>query len=289
MIQSEDTSFAYDGKEEGNKKVPPKIPLPSSIIRASQAKSSVESSIVNSSKAQDVPVYSTSSETELSSFSNSFISLESSALEDSALGELFKETPLSKLPAVPLPGLNAGMKMKKEVAQVLSVKEYAKKMVHPKDFFPSPKANDFTIVRHEVTAGGIVVNDNKEIALIQRRSAAGILHWCLPKGHLEGSETEKTAAVREVFEETGLEAKIVKRIGSFSYRFIIEDTQIHKKVTHFLMQVTGGNLTVENDPDHEAEDVAFIAVSDVFDLLTYKNEKKLVKKALEELNGATDE
>ena len=41
-------------------------------------------------------------------------------------------------------------------------------------------------------------------ALIARRNRAGRIEWCLPKGHLEGSETPQQAALREVAEETGI-------------------------------------------------------------------------------------
>ncbi len=48
-------------------------------------------------------------------------------------------------------------------------------------------------------------------ALIARRNRAGRIEWCLPKGHLEGSETPQQAALREVAEETGIHGRIVSR------------------------------------------------------------------------------
>jgi 8-oxo-dGTP pyrophosphatase MutT (NUDIX family) len=50
-----------------------------------------------------------------------------------------------------------------------------------------------------ITAGGIVVNPNKEILLIFRRG-----FWDLPKGKLDPNETIEACALREVMEETGL-------------------------------------------------------------------------------------
>ena len=37
--------------------------------------------------------------------------------------------------------------------------------------------------------------------------------WCLPKGHVEAGETLEAAAVREVFEETGISGHIVAPLG----------------------------------------------------------------------------
>jgi hypothetical protein len=46
-------------------------------------------------------------------------------------------------------------------------------------------------------------------------------------------------------------------------------------VHHFLLVMTGGYLTVENDPDHEAEDAHWVPLSTLPDRLSYANEQKL--------------
>jgi ADP-ribose pyrophosphatase YjhB (NUDIX family) len=50
-----------------------------------------------------------------------------------------------------------------------------------------------------IAAGGLVLNEQKEILLIFRRGK-----WDLPKGKLDDNETITACAVREVEEETGL-------------------------------------------------------------------------------------
>ena len=54
-----------------------------------------------------------------------------------------------------------------------------------------------------------------------RRDAnrAGRIEWCLPKGHLEGSETPQQAALREVAEETGIHGRIIRHLASIDYWF----------------------------------------------------------------------
>src|SRR3989337_2529706 len=64
--------------------------------------------------------------------------------------------------------------------------------------------------------------------------------WGLPKGTLDEGESLEQAAVREVSEETGLQVKIVKKIGVVEYWFAWEGVRVHKWVHHYLMRTTGG-------------------------------------------------
>ena len=57
---------------------------------------------------------------------------------------------------------------------------------------------EFKVVR---AAGGVVVNDKGELLMIRLRN-----RWDLPKGHIEIGEDSRTAALREVKEETGIDA-----------------------------------------------------------------------------------
>lgn len=133
-------------------------------------------------------------------------------------------------------------------------------------------------VVEETSAGGVVVRataDGPHAAVIVRRNRAGRLEWCLPKGHLEGVETPPEAAVREVFEETGIVGRIRTTLGVIDYWFSGETRRVHKVVHHYLLTMTGGRLTVEGDPDGEAEDAFWVAVAELPQRLSYPNEQKL--------------
>lgn len=54
-------------------------------------------------------------------------------------------------------------------------------------------------------AGGIVVNDRGEWLMIRRNG-----RWDLPKGHVEPGESMEVCAVREIVEETGVRAEVVR-------------------------------------------------------------------------------
>ena len=81
--------------------------------------------------------------------------------------------------------------------------------------------------------------------------------WVFPKGLIDDGEDKATAALREVEEEGGVEAKIVKELEPVEYFYKFENQTIKKKVTYFLMEYVSGNI---EDHDWEMEDVQWLAI-----------------------------
>lgn len=63
-------------------------------------------------------------------------------------------------------------------------------------------------------AGGLVINDRKEILLIERRGV-----WDLPKGKTELNESIEQSALREVQEETGLNHLYIEEFLCNTYHY----------------------------------------------------------------------
>ena len=120
-----------------------------------------------------------------------------------------------------------------------------------------------------------------QVAIIARYNRGGRLEWVLPKGHPEGEEDHHEAAMREVAEETGISGDILTELGHIEYTFTVPGRRIHKTVHHFLLRATGGELTIENDPDQEAVDVAWVDVDRLTGRLTFLNERRIVELARE--------
>jgi 8-oxo-dGTP pyrophosphatase MutT (NUDIX family) len=138
-------------------------------------------------------------------------------------------------------------------------------------------------VVEETSAGGFVLaaDGSGSVALIGRRTRSNRLEWCVPKGHPEGAERIDEAALREVAEETGLECEIIEPLGSIDYRFQVRGGTVHKTVHHFLMRQTGGDLTVENDPDHEAVAIKWVKLDDLQGILAHENERRMAQIVIE--------
>ena len=123
-------------------------------------------------------------------------------------------------------------------------------------------------------------DEGVELVLAARRTRRGDLAWGLPKGLVEPDETREQTAVREVREETGLEADVEASLGEIRYFYVWEGVRVRKVVQFFLMRATGGDVSQH---DHEMEDVRWFPLSMALRRATYKGEREVLQRAAERL------
>jgi len=135
--------------------------------------------------------------------------------------------------------------------------------------------------REKTSAGGVVVRTDggTQICLIR---PTGRTVWGLPKGGIEAGETAPQAAVREVSEETGIQGVVDAELGSIDYNFYSreEGGRIHKTVHYFLMHATGGDTA---NHDHEVSEARWVRLKEALRLMTYPNEREMVRRATDVL------
>jgi 8-oxo-dGTP pyrophosphatase MutT (NUDIX family) len=117
-------------------------------------------------------------------------------------------------------------------------------------------------------AGGVVVHEGR-VALVHRPKYDD---WTLPKGKLDQGETFEQAALREVWEETGLRCRLVRELPSVEYT--VRDRP--KVVRYWLM-------AVESDPgfepNDEVDELRWLSPEAAASLLTYDRDKGVLSAA----------
>lgn len=158
--------------------------------------------------------------------------------------------------------------------------------------------------RREFSAGGVIykrIKNNKGVDvfywLITKATPSSFFpenYWRLPKGWIDdlGSgkpgplasgkkkakeEQIQEAALREVKEEAGVDAKIINKIGTINFTYTDKDNyQVFKFVIFYLME------WISDLPEgygYETNEVRWVEKREALKLLVNKNEKQILKKA----------
>jgi 8-oxo-dGTP diphosphatase len=118
-------------------------------------------------------------------------------------------------------------------------------------------------IQKPTAAVGIVcMNAAGEVLLIQRGTPPRLGEWSIPGGRLEWGETTKAAALRELKEETGVEAQLVGLIdvvdGIFTSRTSGDVTRHYVLIDYAARHVSGSPLAGD-----DAADARFVAQADL--------------------------
>lgn len=102
----------------------------------------------------------------------------------------------------------------------------------------------FIHYRNPAPASGVLLTEGDAVLLVRRKYAPRVGHWCLPAGFMEYGETPESCAVRELREETGIDAEIESLFGVFAG---LDDPRVRAVLILYRVRKTGGTLMAGDD------------------------------------------
>jgi 8-oxo-dGTP pyrophosphatase MutT (NUDIX family) len=141
-------------------------------------------------------------------------------------------------------------------------------------------------VRREFSAGGVVVRRLRGTWHLAAIRPSGKTVWALPKGLIGRGESAAATAVREVAEETGVEGRLVEKLGDVRYVYTWKGERVFKVVTFFLIRYARGRLgQIPPAHAHEIDEARWLPLAEAPRLLAYKGEREMAERALAVLDG----
>ena len=130
-----------------------------------------------------------------------------------------------------------------------------------------------------ISCGGVVIYRGK-VLLLYKNIHHRYEGWVLPKGTVEEGEEHETTALREVKEESNVDAKIIKYVGKSSYTFTVPEGDVSKDVHWYLMR----SNSYQSRPQREEffVDSGYYKYHEAYHLLKFPNEKDILEKAYNE-------
>jgi 8-oxo-dGTP pyrophosphatase MutT (NUDIX family) len=147
-------------------------------------------------------------------------------------------------------------------------------------------------VQRQFSAGGVLVRTIRGrtmVAAIRPRGKDKV--WALPKGRIDAGETPAETAVREVREETGVEGRLVEKLGDVRYVYTasweeMKGERIFKVVSFFLLRAGRGRIgEIDEAMRIEVAEARWLPLEAAPRLLTYGGEREMALKALERIES----
>jgi len=140
-------------------------------------------------------------------------------------------------------------------------------------------------MEREFSAGGVlvkVIRGRPMLAAIRPRGKPeGV--WALPKGNLDPGERPEETAVREVGEETGVEGRLVEKLGDVKYTYTRRGgVRVFKIVSFYLLRAGRGRIgEIEERMRIEVAEARWLPLDEAPRLLAYGGERQMAAKALD--------
>jgi 8-oxo-dGTP pyrophosphatase MutT (NUDIX family) len=138
-------------------------------------------------------------------------------------------------------------------------------------------------VEREFSAGGVLVKmiRGRPMVAAIRPQGKPVGTWALPKGNLDPGEEPAATALREVFEETGIEGRLVEKLGDVKYTYTRRGGErVFKIVSFYLLRAGRGRIgQIGEAMQIEVEEARWLPLDEAPRLLAYGGERQMAAKA----------
>jgi len=146
-----------------------------------------------------------------------------------------------------------------------------------------------TATEREFSAGGVLVRRMRGrwwLAVIRPQGKPDGT-WALPKGLIDPGERGPETALREAYEETGLQGRLEGKLGDVRYVYTRRGARVFKVVSFFLLRHRSGRIgELPPGMEREVAEARWLPLEDAPRLLAYGGEREMARKALAQLRSA---
>ncbi len=130
-------------------------------------------------------------------------------------------------------------------------------------------------MNHEKSCGAVIYRKEKnEFRYLLVQSMSGV--YGFPKGHMEGTETERETALREIFEETALHITFTEGFRSTESYLLPDKNDTSKEVVYFLAAFPEQQMRLR---EGEILSAAFFSLAEALSLLSHPGRKRVLTEA----------
>jgi 8-oxo-dGTP diphosphatase len=122
------------------------------------------------------------------------------------------------------------------------------------------------------TVAVIIEFPNNKILLVKRGTVVFKGYWSLPGGRVDAGETVEQTVVREVKEETGLNVRMVRKIGEYHESGVQDGIEYDYYPACFLVKPAGGEIKRQ---EKEIEEIKLVDPENIPEKLAFEHSRMI--------------